>query len=147
MTIDYSIYLPHPTRWPVLAFVEFAWGTQRFRFACISGNVIVEPFEDRAVTWLHCQGFDAKRGLPKNRPQPTKIFMIPAFYITGISIVGGYSLSQRRRSKDIGVFPPTHQEPNNAIGVAQVRQAVAKILKAKPPTKAPVIKIFTERQA
>ena len=125
--IDYSSYLREPPNLKRSAIVEYTWRAEQFRLVLSAAEVRDEPWETGdIVSWLYCKGFQIHSNVSDlSGAKNTMTFLIPAAYVTSIENGPTFRIQKTKKTEDIGVFPPIHPAPPNALSIQVVKQRIS----------------------
>jgi hypothetical protein len=109
------------------ALIEYYWGETRFEIVAAACSVRTTPWQRGQMTWLHCKAMQTSAVKP-DEPTGMMMVLIPAHYVTAIGPGPTFRIARRRRSDDVGVFPPTQPPPLNALPLPEVERVLAELL-------------------
>lgn len=110
------------------AIIIYQWGETTFEIAATACSVRVTPWGAAPMTWLQCKARQTREITP-GEPIGMMMVLVPAHYVTAIQPGPPFHITPNRQpSDDIGVFPPTHPAPANALPLEQVEAALAELL-------------------
>jgi hypothetical protein len=119
--------LPEPIDLKTSAIVHFKWGDGDFEFLCHACSCVSEIWEGngQVIDWLHVKAVQRINGVILG--DRTQRHLIPIRYVTSITKGPAFTVSRRRSSPDVGVFPPNQSEPQGILGEAEVRSIVQEL--------------------
>jgi hypothetical protein len=111
------------------AIVSFVWGTEQFHVVCTACSLRRErdPNEGgEPIDWLHVHGYQGGRFTKVNPSGTISItpYLIPAKYVIRIGYGWRFTISEEKKSPDLGLFPPIHAAPDAALPLNQIREIV-----------------------
>lgn len=138
-SLDLSATLPAPTPLRRTAIVSFLWGTQSHHIVCVACSVrrAPDPETGQEIDWVHCQGC-GREEVCRTKSVPTTYYLIPASYVVRITYGGRYTIAERKKSEDLGIFPPIHPAPDAALTVSQIREIIT-FLQVEEGVEAPLL--------
>jgi hypothetical protein len=128
MASDFSA-LPQPAPLARAATIEFQWGEQHFELWATACSLRTLPWPETGelVSWLHCKGMRVAE-IKSDEPTGLMNLLIPAGYVTVIKPGPTFRLGRWGMSGDIGIFPPIHPAPANALPLAELELGIMELL-------------------
>ena len=109
--------------------IDYTWGVQKFEIIATAASIRTVHWEKtgRDVTWLHCKAIQTMAIKPEGENHLMMV-LIPAEYITLAEPAGTFRITRSHSSGDLGIFPPIHPPPANAIPLAELERVIASLL-------------------
>jgi hypothetical protein len=125
---DLSETLPAPTPLCRTAIISFVCRAQVFHVGCVAACVrrAHDPETRRDIDWVHCQGSQWRSDDPTGRASTT-FYLIPVSHVIRITHGGLYRIVERKKSDDLGIFPPTDPTPDAALPPSDVRDIIQRL--------------------
>lgn len=140
---DLSDTLPDPTPLRRTAVISFIWGTQPHHIVCTACSLCREPDPEKGgepIDWLHVHGYEGGRFTDVNPSGTvsTTPYLIPAKYVIQIGYGGRFRIAEKKKSPDLGIFPPKHDPPDAALPLNQIRDIIDR-LQVRPEVPEPLM--------
>lgn len=118
---------PDPIPLHRTAHLEYKWGATKFEILATACSLRLTEWDGEPLTWLHCKAVQTEAVKPDESVRLIGV-LIPASYVVTIKPGPTFRINRARHSDDLGVFPPIHSTPEDALPLEVIERVIAELL-------------------